>query len=221
MCIGGRRLRTVYCIRTTFCARVCSNRSSRLPQLKSRDRILSRSVCSLLLRPYIDSSSQPLEATLYIVYSIHEAVPADEAIYLPYLFSASILGALPSTPPARSLRSTTLRIVGAYSLWFSNQPAACLEAVQFVVKGLEDAHLAPVAARALASLCSDSRRNLVPHIHSFVQVLGSLEGKVEVSFRYLHSVEFTLIDLLSGFGVGQSHRSSSQRCASSADTREN
>lgn len=186
-------MRTTYSIRTTFYEKVCWVRWSKRLPLKSLNRILSKLVILLFVQRRTDESLQPLEATLYIIYSIHEAVSPDESTYLPYLFSSSILGSLPSTLLARSLRSTTLRIVGAYSPWFANQPAACLEAVQFVVKGFEDAELAPVAARALASLCSDSRRNLVPHIGSFVQVLGSLEGKVEVS---LVGFVYSLCDVL-------------------------
>lgn len=92
-----------------------------------------------------------------------------------------MIGAIPSTPATITLRSTTLRLVGAYAPWFSNQPSSCLEVVQFVVKGLEETALAPAASRALVNLCDSSRKDLVQHVGAFVQILGNLEGKLEVS----------------------------------------
>lgn len=123
---------------------------------------------------------QPLEATLFALYSVQEAVSSDENVYLPHLFSSSILGSLPRPPSSVRLRSTALRLVGSYSAWFATQPGACLEAVQFVMQGLGELALAPTAARALVSLCSDCRRAFIPHIGSFVQSLAGLEGQLEV-----------------------------------------
>lgn len=132
------------------------------------------------------------------------------------LFSPHVLGALPTEHHA-TIRSTTLRVVGAYAAWFSastipahedgddtsaatatndrsgasNNSEALLLAVTFVVHGLSDPMLAPAAARALRQLCDTNRRALTPHVASFVAVLGGLEQRVrddELLTKVLESV---------------------------------
>jgi hypothetical protein len=115
---------------------------------------------------------------------VHEAVSSSSSSPLPRLFGPSILGRVPSSSQL-TLRSTALRLVGAYSSWFSSQAqqpeeACLLSAVTFVVAGLEEPGLGPDAARALRLLCDANRKTLVGHVGSFVAVLGGLEGKVEV-----------------------------------------
>lgn len=51
----------------------------------------------------------------------------------------------------------------------------------FVVGALEQKELCGEAAKSLRLLCDSSRKMLISHVGSFVQVLGGLEGKVEVS----------------------------------------
>ncbi|GAA5900459.1 hypothetical protein JCM5296_001552 [Sporobolomyces johnsonii] len=146
-------------------------------------------------------SYEALEATLFTLYSLAECVPISSptslsssissaistsastaSTYLNALFSPSILGRLPSTPSQHpSLRSTALRLVGAYSTWFSSAPEACLQAVTFVVSGLQEPELVPQAARALRGLCDANRKVLVGHVGDFVGVLAGLEGKVDDS----------------------------------------
>ncbi|GAA6037422.1 hypothetical protein JCM8097_008565 [Rhodosporidiobolus ruineniae] len=143
-------------------------------------------------------SYEDLEATLFTLYALGEVVPlspslseglADESAppsplttYLQHLFSPSVLGRLPSTPGQfPTLRSTALRLVGAYAPWFSAHPTECLGAITFVVSALSsnEAELIPGAARALKGLCDANRKVLTGHVGSFVQVLGGLEGKIE------------------------------------------
>ncbi|GAA5999141.1 uncharacterized protein JCM10292_001618 [Rhodotorula paludigena] len=139
-------------------------------------------------------SYEELEATLFVLYSLGEVVPLSPSLaeldpsapppplsqYLSLLFGPSILGRLPSQAGLfPSLRSTALRLVGAYSPWFSSHPEACLQAVSFVVQGLQEPELVPGAARALKGLCDANRKVLVGHVGSFVQVLGGLEGRIE------------------------------------------
>ncbi|GAA6053966.1 hypothetical protein JCM3770_004645 [Rhodotorula araucariae] len=139
-------------------------------------------------------SYEDLEATLFILYSLGEVVPLSPSLaeldpsapptplstYLSHLFGPSILGRLPSVPGSYpTLRSTALRLVGAYAPWFSAHAGACLQAVSFVVAGLQEPELVPGAARALRGLCDANRKVLVGHVGSFVQVLGGLEGKIE------------------------------------------
>lgn len=71
-------------------------------------------------------------------------------------------------------------MVGEYATWFGDQPAACLQAVSFVVAGLSEASLCPQAARALRLLCKANRKSLGDHVGSFVAVLGGLDAKVDV-----------------------------------------
>ncbi|KAI5481218.1 Importin 13 [Pseudohyphozyma bogoriensis] len=123
---------------------------------------------------------EDLEATLFCLFAIQEGTMSDEATHLPRLFSPAILGRLPTTGYPL-LRATTLRLVGAYSSWFTTQPDACISAVSFIVPALEQPSLSSAAARALRLLCDDNRKTLVPHVGSFVAVLGGLEGKIEDS----------------------------------------
>ncbi|TNY21281.1 armadillo-type protein [Rhodotorula diobovata] len=147
--------------------------------------------------PHAGSDShEDLEATLFVLYSLGEVVPLSPSLaeldpaapptplstYLSTLFGPSILGRLPSAPGSfPSLRSTALRLVGAYAPWFSAHADACLQAVSFVVAGLQEPELVPGAARALRGLCDANRKVLVPHVASFVQVLGGLEGTIDDS----------------------------------------
>lgn len=108
--------------------------------------------------------------------------PTTATPFLSKLFSSSILGSLPLD---LSLRSTALRVIGAYSNWFALESEACISAVNFVVTALEEPTLCSEAARALTLLCDAGRKSLVSHVGSFVQVLGNMEGNVEVSESFL------------------------------------
>ncbi|BGP56873.1 hypothetical protein JCM8202v2_004506 [Rhodotorula sphaerocarpa] len=136
---------------------------------------------------------EDLEATLFILLSLGEVVPAGPTLseldpdaapaplqqYLSTLFGPAVLGRIPSEAGIHpSLRSTALRLVGAYSAWFAAHPDACLQAVTFVVSGLQEPDLVSGAAKALRGLCDANRKVLMPHVPSFVQVLGNLEGRI-------------------------------------------
>lgn len=138
---------------------------------------------------------EELEATLFMLLSLGEVVPMAAPIlsemedptasssplqqYLGTLFGPAVLGQLPTEPGMHpTLRSTALRLVGAYSSWFASQPEACLQAVTFVIGGLQEPQLVPGAAKALRGLCDANRKVLMQHVPSFVQVLGGLEGRI-------------------------------------------
>ncbi|GAA5977602.1 hypothetical protein JCM10908_005035 [Rhodotorula pacifica] len=138
-------------------------------------------------------SYEDLEATLFMLHSLGEVVPMASTLsemeptaapsplqqYLATLFGPAVLGRMPSEPGMHpSLRSTALRLVGAYSSWFASQPDACLQAVTFVISGLQEPDLVPGAAKALRGLCDANRKVLMQHVPSFVQVLGGLEGRI-------------------------------------------
>ncbi|GAA5872754.1 hypothetical protein JCM8547_006333 [Rhodosporidiobolus lusitaniae] len=158
-----------------------------------------------------------LEAILFALFALGEVVPLSPSLseglaeenapptpltgYLKHLFSPSVLGALPSSSSSEDgtshliLRSTALRLVGAYAPWFSAHPEECLGAITFVVSALSspsppsssssssplssETDLTPRAARALKALCDSNRRLLTSHVSSFVAVLGGLEGKID------------------------------------------
>lgn len=135
--------------------------------------------------------AQPLEATLLSIHLIQPAVIHSPA--LTQLFTSSLLSSIPASPSTVQLRTTTLRLIGSYAEWFStDQPEACLIAVGFIIKGLMEERgnpgLVGSAAKALRSLCDKARKSLIQHIASFVAVLGTLEGQIEVrSFSLLRS----------------------------------
>lgn len=167
-------------------------------------------------RPDSDDAYEELEATLFTIHAIHEAVSLPCPLYLPTLFGPTVLGAIPRTQHI-SLRSTALRLVGAYATWFVTEPEACLAAVGFVVGGLEEKELGSQAARALRGLCGANRKVLTGHVGSFVAVLGGLEGKVEVSdrptFERSHSLTLVFCDrILSSSGYSSQSLVLCKRC---------
>ncbi|KWU41813.1 hypothetical protein RHOSPDRAFT_36639 [Rhodotorula sp. JG-1b] len=136
---------------------------------------------------------EDLEATLFMLLSLGEVVPMASTLsemdatatpsplqqYLATLFGPAVLGRLPTEAGMHpSLRSTALRLVGEYSSWFASHPDACLQAVTFVIGGLQEPELVPGAAKALRGLCDANRKVLMRHVPSFVQVLGGLEGRI-------------------------------------------
>lgn len=183
--IAVPRCRTTSSTRTTSCATRCLEGLSISPANKSLVPYRPPLTVARYGPPPSPSSVllnfvQDLEATLFCLYAIEEAVPSDEPTHLSNLFGP-ILSHLPSAEFI-SLRSTTLRLVGSHSPWFVNQPEACMSAVSFVVAALGEQRLAPAAAKALRMLCDYNRKQLVGHVASFVTVLGGLvEGQVEVS----------------------------------------
>ncbi|KAK4049852.1 hypothetical protein OIV83_003908 [Microbotryomycetes sp. JL201] len=128
--------------------------------------------------PSSQDGFEELEATLFCLYAIQEAVSTDESDSLVRLFGPNGLGRLPQQGQL-TLRSTALKLIGAYSTWFSSHSDECLLAVQIVVSSLHEPALAPSAARALVALSDTNRSSLMRHVDSFVAVLGSLEGKME------------------------------------------
>lgn len=96
------------------------------------------------------------------------------------LFSPSVLGSLPATAHV-TLRSTALRVIGAYATWFTTSAHttdALLLSTTVIVSALSaEQVLAAPAARALVQLCDANRRELTPHVGSFVAVLAGLQSR--------------------------------------------
>jgi len=143
-----------------------------------------------------------LEATFFTLNCLSECVPVTPpsnslssstsstaststtltSTYLSYLFSASLLGRLPTQSSLHpSLRTTSLKLLESYSTWFPSSPdPACLVlAIQFVVSALREPKLIGQAVRSLRGLCDANRGNLVEHVGEFVGILNGLEGFVE------------------------------------------
>ncbi|KAF8064415.1 armadillo-type protein [Lyophyllum atratum] len=129
-----------------------------------------------------------IEATLHCITSIQEALDLEKTPHLPRIFSAEILGRLPSTGASR-IRRTTLGLIGTYSSWFASQPFETsdllMSVLTYVASALTDPALCLQAANALRNLCDANRKALAPQIGAFAELhaaLGSIpdseKGKV-------------------------------------------
>jgi hypothetical protein len=126
------------------------------------------------LAPGKPRSWEEIEATLHCLMSIQEGVPLDDCPYLCRLFSAEILGQLPTAGPYR-VRRTAVSLIGTYATWFTTQPKEAppgqqtllMNSIGFVVNALSEPVLCLAAANALQELCDANRAALAPHIGAF------------------------------------------------------
>ncbi|KAI0051285.1 hypothetical protein FA95DRAFT_1676011 [Auriscalpium vulgare] len=126
-----------------------------------------------------ESGWEDVEATLHCVMSIQESVPVDPNEHLARLFSADILGRLPTTGTDR-VRRTTLSLIGSYASWFTtlptSSPALLMNVLTYVVAALPEPALCLQAANALRDLCDANRTALAPHISAFGELHAGLVG---------------------------------------------
>lgn len=140
--------------------------------------------------------------------AIQEAVPVEPNTDLSRLFSAEILGRIPTNGPERVRRTALVLIgtipvtpeyvlfnlqkIGSYASWFTTQPTAppsaapspLMTAISYVVSALSDPSLCLPAANALRNLCDSNRLALAPHISAFGELHASLTG-IPVSDRVI------------------------------------
>lgn len=114
---------------------------------------------------------QDLEATLFCLRALETPVSDSDSPHLGRLFNSPLFASL---HPDTRLRATGLLLIGDYAAWFADRPDAVVAAVTFVVAGLAVPNLSGAAAKALRDLCHHCRRLLVPHLGSFVAVLGGV-----------------------------------------------
>ncbi|GAA98552.1 hypothetical protein E5Q_05240 [Mixia osmundae IAM 14324] len=122
---------------------------------------------------------EPLEACLYALQAIQEAIPEETDAHLPDVF-ARVLTALPVDAPTR-LTETTLLLIGNYTAWLNEHPAYILQALTFVAAALSRESVWRSAAMAIRRLCSTCRVHLIGHVGSFVALVANLEGRLPSS----------------------------------------
>ncbi|KAJ1924246.1 hypothetical protein IWQ60_005349 [Tieghemiomyces parasiticus] len=100
-----------------------------------------------------------VEAVLYALRCVAEAVPVREAAYLPRLLTPDFLGTV-----ARSdnvlLQTALLHLIGAYAPWLNRHPALILPAVEAVTSAFARRELAGPAAAAFRALCETCKGHL-------------------------------------------------------------
>lgn len=149
--------------------------------------VLRAEMLSFLVSSLVEDLSSPsgppweeIEATLHCLRAAQEAVPVEEDVFLPRLFSPEILGRLPTTGDSRT-RATTLALLGDYSSWFHSHPTHVISAIGYIVPALEVPSLCTSAAQALKLLCDLCRTSLTGHIGEFGSLYVSVEDKISVS----------------------------------------
>lgn len=121
-----------------------------------------------------------LEATLYALSSVQEAVPEREDMYLPTLLCAPFYAALsaPALQGRSRLHATALDLTRSYAAWFAGR-GVLLNAIEYVVHQTAQPEVAAAAASAMGRLCATNRKALTPHVASLTHVLASLDGQVD------------------------------------------
>ncbi|KAG9019808.1 hypothetical protein FRB90_005956 [Tulasnella sp. 427] len=116
-----------------------------------------------------------VEAAIYSIKTIQEAVPVGPNANLERVFGPEILGKLPMQG-YEQIRRTGLDLVGSYATWFHAQetPELLMNAMSYVVAAFSEPQLSLHAARALRDLCENNRRALSKHIDSFSNLYANL-----------------------------------------------
>lgn len=152
-------------------------------------------------------SVQALEATLFCISSIHEAVPMDEETAATQLFTGPLVQTITRLTGIRyhRLQRTALRLIGMprllyfdtilsclhfapfntalpeeYAPWFKYNTSALLPVLQCTVGFLSQEPTSQAAALALSALCDACRKDLIDHVASFAELVRNLEGKIPV-----------------------------------------
>ncbi|KAG8960312.1 hypothetical protein FRC00_000674 [Tulasnella sp. 408] len=116
-----------------------------------------------------------VEAAIYSIKTIQEAIPVGPNHNLSRVFGPEILGKLPMQGHEQ-IRRTALDLVGSYATWFHAQetPELLMNAMSYVVAAFSEPLLSLHAARALRDLCENNRKALSNHIDSFSNLYANL-----------------------------------------------
>ncbi|KAK9900916.1 ARM repeat-containing protein [Cystobasidium minutum MCA 4210] len=125
-------------------------------------------------------SVEALEATLFCISSIHEAVPMDEETAATQLFTGPLVQTIVGLTGIRyhRLQRTALRLIEEYAPWFKYNASALLPVLQCTVGFLSQEPTSQAAALALSALCDACRKDLIDHVASFAELVRNLEGKI-------------------------------------------
>ncbi|KIO27349.1 hypothetical protein M407DRAFT_73314 [Tulasnella calospora MUT 4182] len=116
-----------------------------------------------------------VEAAIYSIKTIQEAIPVGPNHNLSRVFGPEILGKFPMQGYDQ-IRRTALDLVGSYATWFHAQetPELLMNAMSYVVAAFSEPLLSLHAARALRDLCENNRKALSNHIDSFSNLYANL-----------------------------------------------
>ncbi|KAG8926042.1 hypothetical protein FRC01_009412 [Tulasnella sp. 417] len=116
-----------------------------------------------------------VEAAIYSIKTIQEAIPVGPNQNLSRVFGPEVLGKLPMQGHEQ-IRRTALDLVGSYATWFHAQdtPELLMNAMSYVVAAFSEPLLSLHAARALRDLCENNRKALSNHIDSFSNLYANL-----------------------------------------------
>ncbi|KAG8960035.1 hypothetical protein FRC05_007133 [Tulasnella sp. 425] len=116
-----------------------------------------------------------VEAAIYSIKTIQEAIPVGPNQNLSRVFGPEVLGKLPMQGHEQ-IRRTALDLVGSYATWFHAQetPDLLMNAMSYVVAAFSEPLLSLHAARALRDLCENNRKALSNHIDSFSNLYANL-----------------------------------------------
>ncbi|KAJ2553846.1 hypothetical protein EV175_002790 [Coemansia sp. RSA 1933] len=134
------------------------------------------------MRTFSLESWQNLEALLFALRSIGEAVPESEATFLPRLFSSEVLaqsfmpvlqasvGDDDRTPQwgLVSIKTSILSLIGAYGDWWKSHPGLLPVAVPCVTSSLSQPGLVQAAVAAFRRICDSCREQLTEASGSMV-----------------------------------------------------
>lgn len=140
-----------------------------------------------------------MEATLHCILAVQEAVPLEDNPHLRRLLGPDVYGKLPTSGSDRVRRTAIVLLgkrdiiysefllisplIGAYSSWFTSQPAPTspsqsilMNSISYIVSALPEPDLCLPAANALREICDANRNALAPHIAAFGELHAGLAG---------------------------------------------
>lgn len=122
------------------------------------------------------TSWENVEATLFCIKAVHDALTTSNLEPLEFLFSESTMNALPQVG-AHRVRWTMLTLIGEYASYFTtvSSTPSLLRAVNYTVTALPEPSLSLQASMSLKDLCDANRAILAPHINSFADLHRNVE----------------------------------------------
>lgn len=140
-----------------------------------RENLLSLLVDTLSNQLSSSTPAQLIEATLFALKSIQEALPENEKIYTPQIFNQVFLTHILNLD--LKVQSTYLVMIDVYSIQISQSPQLLSQLLQFIIPNLSNVNLSSYAANALRSLTYDCRYHLCHHLSQF----GDLHSNLHIS----------------------------------------